>query len=167
MTLFRHLTLPILLCATPAAAAPQFEQLDLLEARIVATLGAGIGEAGGPVRPIDRRLKLAACTNTPEIAVPTPASAVVRCGADGWRIYVPLIRSALAEAAQEKAEPMVRKGDQVELIASGGGFTVTTVAVAQQDGARGEFIRVRTGAKSAPVTAEVSALGQVVIGRFK
>jgi hypothetical protein len=36
MTLFRHLTLPILLCAGPAAAAPQFEQLDLLEARIVA-----------------------------------------------------------------------------------------------------------------------------------
>ena len=164
MTIFRHLAAALACAAAPAtAAAPQFEPLDRLEAGIVATLGAPIGQPGGPAQPIDRRLKLAACPQSPEIAVPTPASAVVRCSEMGWQIYVPLVRKAAVQAAA----PLVRKGDEVELVVSGNGFTVTSAAVAQQDGAQDEHIRVRASLKSPPVTGQVSARGQVVMGRFK
>jgi flagella basal body P-ring formation protein FlgA len=61
----------------------------------------------------------------------------------------------------------VRKGDQVEVVADGGNFTVSTLAIAQQDGAPGAMIRVRTDAKAAPITAQVEAQGKVVVSRFK
>ena len=163
MTIFRHLAAALACAAVPAAAAaPQFEPLDRLEAGIVSTLGAPIGQAGGPAQPIDRRLKLAACPQSPEIAVPTPASAIVRCSEMGWQIYVPLVRKAAAQA-EGTAVPLVRKGDEVELVVNGDGFTVTSAAVAQQDGAQGELIRVRASPKSAPVTGQVSRRGQVVM----
>lgn len=164
MTYFRHLILASALCAAPAVAQG-FEDLELLEARIAATLGAGIGQPGGAMRPIDRRLKLAACPGAPALAMPTPAYAVVECEAVGWRIHVPLVRTAAASAAQ-KAEPVIRRGDQVEMIAEGGGFSVSTLAVAQQDGAPGDRIRVRTEGKSTVVTAEVDAGGRVILSRF-
>ena len=168
MTLFRQFVLPLaLLCAqAQAAAAAPFENLDLLEGRIVATLGAGIGDGGGPVQPVDRRLKLAACTQSPEIAVPTPASAVVRCRGAGWQIYIPLVLRQPAQSATREAV-LVRKGDQVELIVSGAGFTVTSAAVAQQDGAEGELVRVRADLKSAPVAGRVVGRGQVAVGALK
>ena len=45
---------------------------------------------------------------------------------------------------QERAEPVVRRGDQIELVAIANGFTVSTLAMADQDGAPGDRIRVRT-----------------------
>ena len=52
MTLFRRLILPALALAAPAVAAPTvYEDLGRLEARVVAAVGAGIGEPGGPQRP--------------------------------------------------------------------------------------------------------------------
>lgn len=166
MTIFRRLDWLGALWAAPVMAAPAHEDLNLMEARIVATLGADIGEPGGPARPLDRRLKLSACPSAPELAMPTPASAVVRCAALGWRIHVPLVKPA-AGAAMAAAEPVVRKGDQVEVTANGGGFTVSLQAVAQQDGAAGERVRVRADPKSPPFLAEVAGQGRVVLPAFK
>lgn len=166
MTDFRRLLVLSALCAAPAVAATGFEDLGQLEARVTATLGAGIGETGGPARPIDRRLKLAACPTSPSLAVPTPYAAMIQCEALGWRIHVPLVRPSAAMASAEKREMIVRKGDQVELIADGGNFTVSTLAIAQQDGALGDRIRVRSGDKAAPVTAEVERQGRVILSRF-
>ena len=164
---FRRLLLLSALCAAPAGAATGFEDLAQLEARVTATLGAGIGQPGGPARPIDRRLKLAACPASPSLAVPTPFAAVVQCEPIGWRIHVPLVRpAATTVASAEKREPVIRKGDQVELVADGGSFTVSTFAIAQQDGAPGDRIRVRGDGQTAPVTAEVERQGRVVISRF-
>lgn len=164
MTYFRRLAWLAALCSVPAAATPAFEDLDLLEARVAATLGAGVGEAGGPARPIDRRLRLAACPTAPALAMPTPAAAMVQCEPLGWRIHVPLVRPAVQVAKQ--AEPVIRKGDQVEVVAEGGGFSVSALAVAQQDGAPGDRIRVKTEGKSASMTAEVDMRGRVVLARF-
>lgn len=167
MTDFRRLLLLSVLCASPVGAATGFEDLGQLEARVTATLGAGIGEVGGPARPIDRRLKLATCPSSPALAVPTPFAAVVQCEKLGWRIHVPLVRPPAAAMASAAAKEMVvRKGDQVELVADGGSFTVSTLAIAQQDGAAGDRIRVRSGDKAAPVTAEVESQGRVVLSRF-
>ncbi len=105
MTLFRHLILPTLLVATPLMAAPTagFEDLDKLEARVIAAVGAGIGEPGGPQRPIDRRLRLASCPNAPMIAMSFTGAATLECEAIGWRIHVPLARTMIASPAAAAA----------------------------------------------------------------
>lgn len=147
--------------AVPAAAQSQrFEDMNGLEALVIARLGARTGEAGGPVAPIDRRLKLAACPDTPVIEGPVMGAAVVRCEAIGWRIRVPLRNGAMASAPQ-RAAMLVRKGDPVELVAGNASFTVSTMMIADEDGARGDMIRVRADRKSAPVVARVVENGVV------
>ena len=167
-TIFRRMVMLTAAVAAPAAAQG-FEDLDALETRIVAALGADVGAPGGPLRPLDRRLKLAACP-APATIEPGPlGAAVVRCDALGWRIRVPVARTVIAAAA--KAEPVVRKGDQVEFVARTGRFTVSTIAIADQDGAVSDRIRVRTldadGRKNAPVLAEVIGAGEVGLPGFK
>src|SRR5690606_18069901 len=115
--------------ADAVAGERQFEDLAQLEARVIARLGAGIGQPGGPARPIDRRLKLAACPSPAMISVPMPTAAMAECAPIGWRIHVPLLRTRAAEvpkpaavAAPKRPEPVIRKGDQVELVADGGNF---------------------------------------------
>jgi flagella basal body P-ring formation protein FlgA len=83
---------------------------------------------------------------------------------------VPLTRAAAQTygvAAPTRSEPVIRKGDQVELTASSGSFTVSTVAVAEQDGAPGERIRVRADAKKGVVIGVVTQDGRVSMPGFK
>lgn len=168
-TFFRRMVLLASAIAAPAAAEG-FEDLEALETRIVAALGADIGAPGGPLRPLDRRLKLATCPSPAMVEAGALGAAIVRCEALGWRIRVPVAKTVVAAAAA-KAEPVIRKGDQVEFIARSGSFTVSTVAIAEQDGGPRDRIRVRTtdasGRKNPPVTAEVIAAGQVGLPGFK
>jgi flagellar basal body P-ring formation protein FlgA len=155
--------------ATSASAA-QFEDIATLEARVVGALDADIGAPGGPVAPIDRRLKLAPCPTPATIDPPALGAVALRCPQLGWRIRVPLRQAAGQVAAigygapQQAAGPaVVRKGDPVELIAQGDGLTVSTQAVAQEDGAAGARIRVKTDDKSPLIIAEVMEMGKVRI----
>jgi flagellar basal body P-ring formation protein FlgA len=161
------------LAATPAAAAP-FQNLDVLEARVIGALGAGIGEPGGPAAPIDRRLKLAACPTTVQLDPPAMGAIALRCPALGWRIRVPLARLAGASAATTafasapvKAEPVIRRGDPIDLVAGSTGFSVSVSAVAQEDGAPGARIRVRTDGQKGPIFAEVMDAGLARLPGFK
>jgi flagella basal body P-ring formation protein FlgA len=169
-TFFRHLV-PLALAAGGAPAlAAGFENLEQLEVAVTASLGAGIGEPGGPARPIDRRLKLAACPQPVVVETPALGAVAVSCPQIGWRVRVPLVRTTLAalhSPAQQAAEPLVRKGDQVDLIASSGAFTVSTVAVAEQDGAAGARIRVRSEGRKGAVIGIVTEDGRVALPGFK
>ncbi|MGE5721209.1 MAG: flagella basal body P-ring formation protein FlgA [Sphingomonadales bacterium] len=162
VTYFRRLV-PVTLLLASAAGAQPFQDLAVLDAWVAAALGARAGEPGGAIRPIDRRLKLAACPEEAEVTPPVLGAATVRCISVGWRIAVPVI----AAARPAKAEPIVRKGDQVELAVVSDGFMVSAVAVAEQDGAAGDRIRVRTAQKSAPVMGTISEDGRVVLHGFK
>ena len=170
MTHFRRLAV-ILVLTGAGASAPAFaafEDLDALQTRVVAALGAGIGEPGGPSTPIDRRMKLASCPEAAVIEAPTYGAATIRCEPLGWRIRVPLVRSAAIQAgAVAQAEPVVRKGDQVELRAAGGEFQVSTTVVAEEDGAPGDRIRVRGELKAPSIIAEVDGPGRVFLPGFK
>ena len=167
MTFFRRLVPAILMVGTTANARG-FEDIGMLEMRLTAALGAGVGEAGGPSRPIDRRLKLAPCPQPASFEPPALGAATIRCEPLGWRIRVPLVRTAAAaQAPGERAEPIVRKGDQVELTASSGSFTVSTVAVAEQDGALGDRIRVRSEGRKGAVIGVVTEDGRVSLPGFK
>jgi flagella basal body P-ring formation protein FlgA len=149
-----------------AAEAQSFEDMEALDIRVAAALGAGIGEPGGAAAPLDRRLRLAPCPAPVAVEAPALGAATLRCEPLGWRIRVPLVRVAAAQAAA-KPEPIVRKGDQLELTASGGGFSVSTTAIAEQDGAAGDRIRVRTDRKGAALIGIVGEDGRVLLPGFK
>ena len=167
MTIFRRLAPAVLMVGT-AANAQGFEDISMLERRLTAAIGAGVGEPGGPSRPIDRRLKLAPCPQPASFEPPALGAATIRCEPLGWRIRVPLVRiAAAAQVAAARAEPTIRKGDQVELTASSGSFTVSTVAVAEQDGAPGDRIRVRSEGRKGAVIGVVTEDGRVSLPGFK
>lgn len=149
--------------APALAEQPQrFEDLNGLEALVVARLGAPVGQPGGPAAPIDRRLRLAACPDTPSIDAPAMGAVAVRCDAVGWRIRVPVSGGARAGAMPVQNQQMlVRKGDPVQLVAGTANFTVSTMMIAEEDGARGDMIRVRADRKSEPVVARVVENGVV------
>lgn len=165
-TIFRRALL-VGACIAFPVFGQSFENLDRLDSRIAAALGAGIGDPGGAATPLDRRLRLAACPVPATIGAPAMGAVPVSCPAIGWRIRVPLVGGgAAAEAAQERAEPVIRRGDQVELVALARSFSVSTLGIAEQDGAPGDRIRVRTDRRSAPFIGEVTADGRVALPGF-
>lgn len=173
--IFRHVALPFVLLAVPLPALAQgFENLEMLDNRVAAALGANIGEPGGATTPIDRRLRLQACPQPVEIGEPLAGAIAVRCVPLGWRIRVSLVPSVTARQIaaatpslpQARPEPVVRRGDQVELVAIAQGFTVSTLATADQDGAPGDRIRVRTERRTAPVIGQVLEDGRVALPGF-
>jgi flagellar basal body P-ring formation protein FlgA len=173
---FRRFALPVAALALPAPLLAQaFENLEMLDNRVAAALGANIGEPGGAITPIDRRLRLQACPQPVEVGEPVAGALAVRCVPLGWRIRVSIVPSAEARPAlaaatpaqpQERAEPVVRRGDQIELVAIATGFTVSTLATADQDGAPGDRIRVRTDRRTAPVIGQVLSDGRVALPGF-
>lgn len=183
--MFRTLSILLAAAATMAAAPGQaqqkFENLDRIDSLVAMTVGANLGEPGGPAAPVDRRLRLAACPATPTVEGPVFGAAMVKCDALGWRIRVPLVAGAAAAASGPvpgasrfiRAAPaapkqtVVRKGDPVQLTAGNSVFSVSRIMVADEDGAVGETIRVREDKKSTPIFAQVVEMGVVQIPGFK
>ena len=167
--IFRRLAMLSAAVSAPAFAQ-RFENLDALDSRIAGALGAGIGEPGGAATPLDRRLRLAPCPVPAMIGEPAQGAVTVRCDAIGWRIRVAVIGGGasvpVAQAATARATPIVRRGDQVQIVALAGSFTVSTIGIAEQDGAEGERIRVRTERRTAPFFGQVLADGRVALPGF-
>ena len=141
----------------------------MLESRVSAALGAGIGEPGGPARPIDRRLRLMPCPHAGG-----DRSAGAGRGRDALRDArlahpgaadgaAPLAAPGMAQA---RAEPVVRRGDQVQVVALASNFSVSTLGIAEQDGAPGDRIRVRTERRSTPFIGQVLPDGRVALPGF-
>ena len=157
--------------ATPAVAQ-SFENLDVLDSRVAGALGAGIGEPGGAANALDHRLRLAACPQPAAISAPLQGAVTISCNTLGWRIRVALVPGGTtaapmaAAAAPVHAEPVVRRGDQVQIVALAAGFTVSTLGTAEQDGAPGDRIRVRTERRTAPFYVHVLEDGRVALPGF-
>lgn len=165
------------LLGTPGFAQQGFESLDKLDSLVAITVGANIGEPNGPVAPIDRRLRLKPCGQTPKVEGPVFSAAIVSCPDAGWRIRVPLnltpapgaaatgggmrVAAVSAQQKSEPAEKVIKKGDPVELVAGSDVFSVSRLMIADQDGAVGDLISVRESAKSPPVSARVEKAGRV------
>jgi flagella basal body P-ring formation protein FlgA len=169
---------PALLASSPLAAQmqlPPAQNLDMLEAMVVGSLGAGIGQPGGPMAPLDRRMRLAACPTGLQIDPPTAGAVTVRCTTSGWRLRVPLTRSfnPVAATASMGGQPAslsnadIRKGDPIQLVAQGPSFSISVEATAMEDGRIGNRIRVAPSAKGAPIFAEVVDVGRVRLLGFK
>ncbi len=179
MTRFRHALLLAACCATPALAQASFEDLAALDARIATALGAGVGEAGGAVAPIDRRLRLASCPQPATISAPAAGAVTVRCTPLGWRIRVAVgAGPRAASSAVEVPQLLVRRGEAVDLVVRACGFTVSGSGIAEQSGMAGDRIRIRlvdrpvdrsgsrSGNGSRIATGQILADGRVAIGGF-
>jgi flagella basal body P-ring formation protein FlgA len=156
-----------------AAAQPAAMNLDELEKIVISTLGADIGEPGGPLAPIDRRMRLSACPAGVQIDPPALSAVAVRCPAAGWRIRIPLTHDALPAigkrntAAAPTGNAAVRRGDPVQLVAQGSSFQVSIDATAMEDADIGGRVRVSTGSKGSTMFAEVVDVGRVRVIGFK
>jgi flagella basal body P-ring formation protein FlgA len=167
------MTRSLLLVALAAAAAPAgATDLAALERRAIDFAGAGIGEEGGPAQPIDRRLRLADCAQTPELSWRTERrdAIVIRCADPGsWRIFVPVRAAApaaspsAARAVTARAEPVIRRGDLVTLSADSAGFSVSSDGVAMGDAAPGARFAVRIAGARAPVQAIATEAGRATL----
>jgi flagella basal body P-ring formation protein FlgA len=170
----RPLIALLLLAPAPALAAGGLENLDALERRLVISLGADIGQPGGPRAPVDRRMKLAACPTEVAIDAPALGAVALRCAPLGWRIRVPLLAGGPAApvaamavvAPAAKPEPVIQRGDRVELAADMGSYRVTSEVIAEESGAPGERIRVRADRKSPVIMAEVVGAGHARLPGF-
>ncbi|MCW2388275.1 flagella basal body P-ring formation protein FlgA [Sphingobium sp. B11D3B] len=153
------------------AKAQIFENLDRLDSLVAASLGANLGQPGGPLAPIDRRLKLAPCPQTPTVETPQMNAATVACPSLGWRIRVPLLVNRQVGNPQQNGRfseatssaPVVKKGDPVQLVAGNESFSISRMMIADEDGAPGALIRVREEPRATPVMARVERTGVVRI----
>jgi len=171
-----------LACAVASAAAgaqtalPPAQNLDTLERMVVAALGADIGQVGGPLAPLDRRMRLADCGSGVQIDPPSIGAVTVRCPGLGWRLRVPLARSVTAIAPRNSAQTAqtaslptsaIRRGDPVKLLAVGDSYSISVDATAMEDADIGGRVRVSTAAKGSTLFAEVIDIGRVRLLGFK
>jgi len=138
------------LAAMPLPANAQApDRLAAIDRAVAGFTGAEIGQPGGAVQPVDRRLALAPC------AAPLALSwygarrdtVLVQCpDAGSWRLYVPTSGGVMA-ASQP---PAIQRGDAVTIAVQGDGFAVAQAGEALETGAAGAWIKVRPAANGAP-----------------
>lgn len=166
---------PLLLAA--AAAAATFTDTAALDAAAAAFAGAPLGAEGGPLSPIDARLRLSPCASDPTLSWRSARrdAIVIQCpDAGGWRLYV-AVRLAAAPASSPgaaapglaaptaRAEAVIRRGDPVSIIAEQAGFSVSTDGVAVADAAPGARVQIRVEGRRNPVQAVAVAPGRATI----
>ncbi|MBS0504482.1 MAG: flagella basal body P-ring formation protein FlgA [Proteobacteria bacterium] len=150
------------------AAAPAATNLALLDRAAEIFAGARLGEPGGPVAPVDKRLRLAACASSPEFTWRSDAhdAIVIRCPeANGWRIFVSVrpLPAAVQAVAQVKVEPVIRRGDPVTIEAGQGSFSVSSDGVAMTDAVPGARVQIRVDGAKGPVQAIAVEAGRATL----
>ncbi len=136
--IFRHLALFAAAFPTLADASP-WQNLDALDAQVARELAA----TGEMARPIDRRLKLAACQAAVVIERAGPGAVAIRCPAPNWRIRVLLLGEPPATLSAAPAPIVVRRGDPVTIIVRSNGFTASAQGTALADARAGERVGAR------------------------
>jgi flagella basal body P-ring formation protein FlgA len=90
---------------------------------------------------------------------------VGRAAAAGMNCVAPVAAGAILRQAAVRRTPLVTAGQRVELVLDRGGVSVTTMAVAREDGAGGEQISVRNELDGRLVRARVEGPGRVAWNR--
>jgi flagella basal body P-ring formation protein FlgA len=155
-------SMSLLALALAGAAAPAlaqgFADPAEIDREVAAFLGVSTSEAGSAFMPVDRRLRLAQCAQP--LALDWQGtrrdSVLVQCPGV-WKIYV-----RTAGQAGAPAVAAVKRGQPVSVSVRGAGFSVSQTAQALEDGAVGDWVRVRVG-KDGEVQARVTRPGAVSI----
>lgn len=146
------LSIIVIATSAPAVAESPYQDLDALDARVAAAL-----QGGAEAVPIDRRIKLAACPQEPEISGPLAGAVSVRCTSLGWRLRVAVNGASAPSGAP--VQPVVHRGDAIELVSRGAGYSVTSVGTALDEGPAGGSIRVKIPTSPFPVAAVIARAG--------
>ncbi|OYW44832.1 MAG: hypothetical protein B7Z08_02035 [Sphingomonadales bacterium 32-68-7] len=157
---FRSTCLAFALAALAVPAAAQsFADPRLIDLELAAFLGVAPSEAGRAFTPVDRRLRLEPCAQPLALGWQGARrdSVLVQCPG-GWRLYV---RVAGQPAAAQASAPMIKRGDAVTVTVRGGGFSVSQSGQALENGASGDWVRIRVG-KDTELRAQVLRPGAVV-----
>lgn len=158
----RLAALALCLGLAPIARAQAIEDPAVIDREVAAFTGQPIGAPGGAARPVDRRLRLTACSAPLALSWrgDAHASILVECpDTGGWHIFV----ATSGSARQTPAGPVIERGQSVTVAVTGDGFSVSQPAEALESGAVGAWIRVRTQAKADPVQAQVVRPGLVEV----
>jgi len=155
------------LCATSATAATLMD-LSIIDRAVADFTGARVGEPGGAKFLVDRRLRLSSCQSALDLQWygRNQRSVQVHCPSAGWRIYVAVDGAGSYSGAPVQAEPetIIKRGENVSILVRGQGFTLTRQGSAAEDGALGEWIKVRpAGEKRETMRAIVLRPGRVGI----
>ena len=149
----------LLASASPALGQPAgqsaFADLATIDHAVAGFAGAEIGQPGGALLPVDRRLRLSPCAESPEISWRDSRheTVLVQCKTPGgWHIFVPMRGTPSSGGGGPLA---VARGEAVTISVIGDGFAVSQSGEAMDGGAVGEWIRVRT-AKDASARGEAA-----------
>ncbi|MGJ0237238.1 flagella basal body P-ring formation protein FlgA [Novosphingobium fluoreni] len=133
-----------------AAASTGYADLAAIDREVAGFTGAEIGQSGGAMTPVDRRLRLASCASPLTLSWRTQnhESVIVQCGDPGsWRLFVPIKRDLQGPGGA----PAINRGDGISIAVNGDGFSVAQPGEAMESGAVGSWIRVR------PINAKPNA----------
>lgn len=133
-----------------AAASTGYVDLAAIDREVAGFTGAEIGQSGGAMTPVDRRLRLAPCASPLALSWRTQnhESVIVQCGDPGsWRLFVPIKRDLQGPGGA----PAINRGDGISIAVNGDGFSVAQPGEAMESGAVGSWIRVR------PINAKPNA----------
>lgn len=174
--MIRAILTTLLLTATPAVAAQNFQSTAQLDEAVVQFTGASIGMDGGATMPVDPRLKLTKCAMPQFNWLSERQDAVViTCMAPAWKVYVPVRRlvravperaAPMAAAAAAKPEPVIRRGDPIMVEAGAEGFSITRDGVAMGDAPVGGRLLVKIDPAKPPIQAIAMESGRAALPGF-
>ena len=156
----------VLLIGAPAVAQGLgFANLGAIDGEVASFTGHAIGQQGGAILPVDRRLRLARCFSPLALSwrLPRREAVVVECPDPGsWHLFVPVRAGDTAPMSVA-----VARGEGVTIAVTGDGFTVSQPGEAMEAGAMGDWIRVRSvrdgSPKGDPMRAKIVRPGQVEV----
>ncbi len=140
------------LLASPALA-DNFEDLAALDARVA---------QHGRADRIDQRIRLPRCPEPALLDSNTPGMIAIRCASLGWRLRVPLLAES-SNATLPIEKPAVRRGETVNVMIVGDGYSLGYDGVAMDDGPVGATVRVKFSTRGAFLSATVTGPGAVEI----
>lgn len=155
-------SLGIAIAGAGMATASDFTNLAAIDRHIADFTGAPIGAPGGAKQQVDRRLRLARCSQhlTLDWYGRRQDSVRVACPDSGsWQIFVPVQRASLAEPDA----PLIKRGDMVSIVAQGRGFSVSRTGEAMDNGTVNDWIRVRPTGGGDPLRGRIVRPGLIVI----
>jgi flagella basal body P-ring formation protein FlgA len=147
-----RLLLPLVLIGASPALAQERADLAAIDRMVAQFTGVPLGEPGGAAMPIDRRLRLVACTSAPALHWYGAAreAVEVRCPVPGgWKLYVPLAGNG--PGGSVSSQPAISRGDALTIQVSGAGFAVAQQGEALEGGPLGGWIKVRGAANGSQV----------------
>ena len=150
-------------CSAAPSAGAGFADPTAIDDAVARFTGAPVGTPGGARLPVDRRMKLASCTQALSLEWYGQGrkTVLVRCPVTGgWRLFVPV--DAAQALAAASAAPVVMRGESVAIAVRGRGFSLTRQGEAMDQGGVGVWIRVRPrGTRTDPMRARIIRPGVV------